>query len=145
MDSRQLYDHDFFEWTRRNAALLRAGRFQDADILHIAEEIEHMGRSQQNELFSRLRTLTAHLLQWKYQPTHRGSSWIETINEQRDQIEDLLRMAPNLKNQMAAALEEIYPRAVRRASSETGLPRGTFPPSSPFGLDQILDEEFFPE
>jgi len=27
-----LYDEDFFEWTRRSAELLRAGRFEQADI-----------------------------------------------------------------------------------------------------------------
>lgn len=33
-----LYDEDFCEWTRRRAELLRAGRFELADIEHIAEE-----------------------------------------------------------------------------------------------------------
>jgi len=143
--ARDLYERDFFEWTRCNAALLRAGRFDQADIEHIAGEIEDMGKSQQNELHSRLRTLTLHLLKWKHQPGRRGSSWLETINEQRDEIESLLRMAPSLKVQMAAALDEMYPRAVRRASSETGLPASEFPETCPFTLDQVLDEGFLPE
>jgi hypothetical protein len=47
-----LYDEDFFEWTRRNAELLRAGQLQQADIEHIAEEIEDMGKRDRRELNS---------------------------------------------------------------------------------------------
>ena len=46
MTTRDLYDLDFFEWTRCNAALLRAGQLDQADLEHIAEEIEDMGKSQ---------------------------------------------------------------------------------------------------
>lgn len=44
MTAKELYERDFFEWTRCNAALLRAGRFEQADVTHIAEEIEDMGK-----------------------------------------------------------------------------------------------------
>ncbi len=54
MIAKELYDRDFLEWTRCNAALLRARRFEEADIEHLAEEIEDMGKSQQRELESRL-------------------------------------------------------------------------------------------
>ncbi len=55
MMAKDLYDRDFFEWTRCNAALLRSGRLQEADIAHIAEEIEDMGKSQRRELTNRYR------------------------------------------------------------------------------------------
>jgi hypothetical protein len=45
MDSRALYEQDFYLWTQHNAALLRSGRLGEADILHIAEEIQDMGVS----------------------------------------------------------------------------------------------------
>ena len=35
-----LYDTDFYSWTREQAALLRAGRFQAIDVANIVEEIE---------------------------------------------------------------------------------------------------------
>ena len=35
-----LYDEDFCEWTRHRADLLRAGRFEEAGVEHIAGEIE---------------------------------------------------------------------------------------------------------
>lgn len=36
MTAKELYDRDFLEWSRSNAALLRAGRVQEADLEHIA-------------------------------------------------------------------------------------------------------------
>ena len=49
-----LYDQDFFEWTVQNAELLRARRFDEIDVEHIAGEIEDRGKSEQRELESRL-------------------------------------------------------------------------------------------
>jgi hypothetical protein len=41
-----LYERDFFAWSRQQAELLRAGKLADADIEHIAEEIDSMGRTE---------------------------------------------------------------------------------------------------
>lgn len=41
--SSTLYDHDFYAWTNEQAGLLRAGKLSEADLEHIAEEIESMG------------------------------------------------------------------------------------------------------
>ena len=43
--SHSLYDADFLVWTEQTAALLRAGRFHDADIEQVAEEIEDPQRN----------------------------------------------------------------------------------------------------
>ena len=40
------YDSDFYAWANEQAALLRAGRLGQADIEHIAQEIESMGRTE---------------------------------------------------------------------------------------------------
>ena len=69
-----LHDSDFYAWTNQQAALLRAGSLDSADIERIAEEIESMGRSEKRELFSRLAMLLMHLLKWRFQPTLRGNS-----------------------------------------------------------------------
>ena len=59
-----LYERDFFAWSRQQAELLRAGKLADADIDHIAEEIDSMGRTEKRELVSRLSVLLLHLLKW---------------------------------------------------------------------------------
>ena len=48
MKAAELYDTDFAEWTRENAELLRSGRVADADLVHIAEEIEDMGKRERH-------------------------------------------------------------------------------------------------
>ena len=53
MSAAELYDLDFYEWTVRNAELLRSGRVSEADLEHIAEEIEDMGKRERRELLSR--------------------------------------------------------------------------------------------
>jgi Domain of unknown function DUF29. len=44
------YEQDFHGWALHNAALLRSGRFSEADIEHIAEELEVMGAGERREL-----------------------------------------------------------------------------------------------
>ena len=49
-----LYDEDFAVWTTETARLLRAGRLNEVDIEHVAQEIEDMGKRDKRELHSRL-------------------------------------------------------------------------------------------
>lgn len=48
--SASTYETDFYEWTCRQAALLRSHRFAELDAENLAEEIETMGRSEKREL-----------------------------------------------------------------------------------------------
>ena len=59
--SNALYDQDFYAWANQQAGLLRAGKLSEADLEHIAEEIESMGKSEKRELISRLTVLLLHL------------------------------------------------------------------------------------
>ncbi len=38
-----LYDEDFYVWARRQAELLRAGRYDELDLEHLIEEVEDLG------------------------------------------------------------------------------------------------------
>ena len=143
-DRPSLYDEDFFEWTRRNAELLRAGQLDQADIGHIAEEIEDMGRRDLKELNSRMRVLLIHLLKRQLQPEKRSRSWDSTIVSQRIEIEDDLKQSPSLRGKLRTEFKDNYEKAVRRAVAETGLTRDRFHDECPFTLEQILDPEFLP-
>src|SRR2546427_10432538 len=72
-ESPATYDADFFDWTRRTAALLRARRIDEVDVEHAAQEIEDMGRRDVRELNRRMRVLLAHLLKWQLQQIGRAS------------------------------------------------------------------------
>ncbi len=143
-DSAGLYDEDFFEWTRVNGELLRAGHYNQADIEHIAEEIEDMGKRDLKELNSRVQVLVAHLLKWQLQTAKRSRSWSSTIVTQRIEIEADLKQSPSLKRKVRSGLPDNYEKAVRRATAETGLASDLFPAECPFTVEQILDPEFLP-
>jgi hypothetical protein len=139
-----LYDEDFFEWTRHNAELLRAGRFEQADIEHIAEEIEDMGKRDLHELNSRVRVLVSHLLKWQLQPEKKSRSWQLTIATQRTELGQLLEDSPSLRVKIPPNLRHVYRKSVDLAALETGLPESRFPAECPFTIGQILDPEFLP-
>jgi len=139
-----LYDSDFYSWTQRTAALLRAHRFDEIDVEHAAEEIEDMGKRDLKELNSRVQVLLLHLLKWQNQPDGRSPSWQATIVTQRIEIEALLRQSPSLRPKLTSELVQNYANAVKRAVPETGLRTEDFPVGCPFTIEQILDEEFLP-
>jgi len=142
---KDLYEEDFFVWTVQTAERLRAGRLADADLEHIAEEIEDMGKRDRHELRSHLRVLLSHLLKWKFQVSRRSRSWRAAIDVQRDELMHQLRPMPSLRGYLQDQLTEVYPAAVKGAIAETDLPDEAFPPACPFSLDQILDADFFPD
>jgi hypothetical protein len=145
MRSTVSYDQDYCAWIARNVELLRAGSLSEIDAEHIAEELESMGKRDLRQLRSRLQVLTMHLLKWHSQPNLRGISWLATIDHQRDEIEALLLDSPSLRGALDEALAWVYPKAVRDAARETGLPEASFPKVCPHALDQILAPGFLPD
>jgi hypothetical protein len=143
--SNTLYERDFYAWANEQAALLRAGRLDAADIENIAEEIESMGRGEKRELVNRLAVLLAHLLKWRYQPDRRGRSWILTIKEQRHRLVRHLRDNPSLTAQVAEAMSDAYDLARIKAEQEAHLTEETFPPVCPFAFEQAVSDDFWPD
>lgn len=138
------YDRDFYAWANEQAALLRAGKLAEADIAHIAEEIESMGRSEKRELINRLSVLLRHLLKWQYQPALRGASWEATIKVQRNMLSDHLEDNPSLKAMLSQAIARAYENAVIEAAGETKLASSVFPGTCPWTFAQIMDPDFWP-
>jgi hypothetical protein len=143
-----LYDEDIVLWSERQGELLRrraAGELvneAELDWPNIAEEIESMGRAEQDQLTNRLAILMAHLLKWQFQPNHRGNSWRLTILEQRRRAERLVSRNPSLRSRLGEILTEAYGDAVLIAARETDLPEATFPPVCPWTFDAAMLAEF---
>jgi hypothetical protein len=138
------YETDVIAWANRQAQLLRAGRFDELDIEHIAEEIEDVGKSEQRELASRLAVLLAHLIKWHHQPERRGKSRQHTIRNQRRGIELRLRRTPSLKPMLRDPdwQQEIWADAASAASAEAGL--SELPDQCPWDMDQVLTTDWLP-
>ena len=144
MSAAELYERDYYEWTVRNAELLRSGRVNEADLANIAEELEDLGRRERRGLLNRLSLLITYLLKWKAQPQRQSRGWELTIRVQRKDLAKLLSENPSLRLDLEKNLPEAYERAMVEAMTETGLPESHFPSTCPFALDVLLDLDFLP-
>ena len=140
-----LYETDAVAWAEAQAEALRAGRFEDLDLEHLAEEIEDAGNRERDAVESHLETLVMHLLKWRYDPGHRSMSWHATIGVARSKIARRLRRSPSLRRTLPALLDEVYRDARARAAGETSLPYEAFPAACPFTLDQVTAGDWLPE
>ncbi len=141
------YDKDVLLWSQEQARLLRAGRFDELDIEHLADEIEDVGKSEKRELANRMAVLLAHLLKWSRQQEIRTNSWRATISHQRKRIALALKETPSLKTVMRDGdwQEAVWLDAVAQASKETGLPEEGLPETSPWKMELAVDADFWPE
>ena len=140
-----LYETDFYSWADQQARFLRAGDLSAADIEHIAEEIESMGRSEKRALLSRLAVLLMHLLKWQVQPNLRGNSWRATIKVQRRELQRLLADNPSLKAKLPELIDTAYEDAILLAARETGLAESAFAAACPWSFTEMMDDGFWPE
>jgi hypothetical protein len=140
-----LYDTDFDAWAQQQASALRAKAWNQLDIEHLAEEVEDLRKTERNALRSQLRRLTGHLLKWHYQPEKRSESREATIRDARGLLEDGIEASPSLAGQLDTLLAWVYPRARRQAAKDTGLPLATFPGTCPWSMEQLLNEDFWPD
>jgi Domain of unknown function DUF29 len=143
-----LYDEDIVRWSERQGDLLRrraAGELVNDSALdwpNIAEEIQSMGRAEQDQLTNRLAILLAHLLKWRFQPDHRGNSWRLTILEQRRRAMRIVSRSPSLRPRLDDILAEAYGDAVLIAGRETDLPEEAFPPVCPWTFEAAVQADF---
>lgn len=78
-------------------------------------------------------------------PCRRTQSWRRTIRTQRIESHDELGDSPSLHPQVPALLQAAYPDARKLAADQTHLPLATFPEVCPWTVEQVLDEDFWPE
>lgn len=136
------YDADLYEWTVEQAALLRRRAANELDYDNLAEEIESLGKSDRREVMSRLENLVLHLLKLQYQPQKRSPSWIGSVQEARNRLEDLLEQSPSLKTYASGCLPRAYGRARDKALRQTGLSR--LPETCPWAIDDVVSPVFWP-
>jgi Domain of unknown function DUF29 len=143
-----LYEHDFFAWTRLQARELR--RFARTrsnvllDLKHLAEEIADLGEEQRNALRSWTVRIIEHLLLLEHSPAEgpkRG--WIDEIVGFRDEIE--ARLTPTLRRDLTRQLPHLYERARRRLARKLELygEADSVPPlpeRCPYTLEQVLGD-----
>lgn len=149
--TQSLHDSDRYSWARQQADILRAAETErpnspeGIDWGSIAETLEQLAMSVENELYHRYVVLLLHLLKWHRQPGKRSASWAGSVREQRRQIERICRKNPGVKAHRQPEFDEAYESAREGAVAETGLPIDSFPEACPFSLEQVESSDFWPE
>lgn len=136
--TRSLYDADEHAWMLQQLDLLRAGRVQDLDSVHLAEYLRDMTARDRRALRSRLAQLWLHILKFHAQPQFASRSWRVSVLEQQFALREALSDTPSLAHYLPDLEPEAYAKARHLASVETGLAEAAFPGEPPMTLQQAL-------
>lgn len=133
------YERDLYGWAVEQAALLRAGRLDQADVLNIAEELDDAGSEQYDKLESALRIILIHLLKWDHQPQRRTRGWRASILVQRNHVRRVLKKNPGLKSRIEEAVSEAYADARIEAAAQSRREECSVPARCPYSWQQIMN------
>jgi len=136
--TKTLYDTDFVAWADETAALIRAGRLDEVDLEHVAEEIEGLAGSDRRAVRSQLRRLMMHLIKQRIQPERDGASWRASIVDAGAEILNFLDDSPSLARHLDENLNRVYLLAVRQALRETRVKDPKPWNTCPWTLDELL-------
>lgn len=139
-----LYDKDFYAWSRRQAELLRSELFSELDLAHLTLEVEDLGETVYRSVRSRVRTIVEHLLKLQHsRASEPKRGWRETVRTQRADLDEDL--CPALRPRIEAGLPRFYAKARRdaaaalrdygEADAADALPR-----TCPYSLDRIIGD-----
>jgi len=148
----QLYEEDFYAWTRDQAQALRrlaATRPNvDLDLPHLIEEVADLGISQRDAVRSQVRRIIEHCLKLEYSPAQAPrAGWHETIIDARIVLED--KLTPTLRRGLQRRLPKLYEQA-RRAVAGSLRVHGeltaadALPATCPYRLAGLLRHDWYP-
>ena len=137
----QDYDRDVYAWSKEQADLLRARRFDEVDLEHLIEEIEDVGASLARSARNRTITIIEHLLKLEHAPaTDPRAGWRQTVRTQRVKLRRAL--TPTLRRELETELPALYADARDLAEGiltdhgETAAAQ-QLPAACPYDLDRI--------
>ena len=147
IDPNDMHAHQFHDWLMLHARLLREGKVAEADLVHIAQELEEMGNEIESALVSFFRQTIVHLCKIRY------ATKIELINHWRAEISNFRseideRAINRFSN--PDKIEKIFGKAWQGARKNlkvvmTADEYKRVPLDCPFTLLQTRDAEYFPE
>jgi hypothetical protein len=149
---KQLYEEDFYAWTRDQARALRRLAEErwngPLDLEHLAEEVEDLGSEQQWAVESQLECVIEHLLKLEFSPSGGPRrQWMISVNNARGEIER--RMTVTIRREIEPGLPKRYRRARRNADLSL-LDHGekeaarALPADCPYAFDDLIADEWWP-
>src|SRR5918996_2931655 len=144
----QLYEADFYAWTRQQAAELR--RFARTrpnlplDLEHIAEEIRDLGKSERDAVLGLAQRIVQHFLLIEHSPaTDQRLHWADEIDGFRDQIDR--KLSTTIRRRLKREFDEAFARARRRVHRKLerygeAQAAAALPADCPYTLEQVLGD-----
>ena len=142
-----LYEQDFPLWAERQAALLRAGAFDQLDLENLIEEVEDLSRRERDAAESYAETILEHLLKLAFSPATRPRrGWLVTVDKQRVKL--ARKLTTTLRNHLRAELPGLYAGQRRVVARQLARDQGSpdaLPATCPYTLEQVLDTDWYPD
>jgi hypothetical protein len=144
----QLYEHDYYAWVQDQVLALREHRTEEVDWENVAEEIDDLGKSVTWSVESHLETLVEQLLKLTHTQgmakARNARLWEGTVRLARFRIRRRLAQNPSLRSKLPELLADGYRAGQIRALATMKLPEDAIPGASPWTLEQVLDDSFWP-
>ena len=139
----QIYD---YLWIEETIKLLKVKDLESLDLDNLIEELEDLGRNNLNKVRSLLRQIIIHILllqYWEQEYERNYRHWEGEIIAFRDDLNNSL--TTTLKNKLSEELDHIYNVSAKFVSKKTGLFPVIFPDNCPYFLEQLLDDNWYPQ
>ena len=124
----ELHASDSYLSALSQAEALRAGRLEDLDLAHLAEELEGLAIATRSAVRSRTRTIIEHLLKLQFSPAAEPRhGWRRTVRVQRSGLRDDL--TPTLGRQLEEDLADLYRDGGETAADDLQATTSRRPPT----------------
>jgi ATPase subunit of ABC transporter with duplicated ATPase domains len=152
MSDADLYETDYYAWTRQQAEALRKLARERSnvplDLEHLIEEVEDLGRSARNTCLSQTERVIRHLLKLEYSPAQAPRrQWQLSILDARRELHR--HLTPAIRPILVAELPDLARAARRAAALELADLDGPevadkLPEEPSYTLEELLDEDWLP-
>jgi hypothetical protein len=149
----ELYETDFYAWTRLQVRELRRLDARslnvEVDLRHLIEEVWGVGSSQRDTCYSQTVRVLEHLLKLSASPAEGPrAGWQRSIVDARGVLED--KLTSTLDRKTRRQLPRLYRRARKLAAlglREYGEHKAAerLPATCPYTMDDVLREDWYPE
>lgn len=142
---RDLYELDYLAWYEKTLEQLKNNHSNELDLESLSEVLENLVRDTKRRGESYLRQIIIHLLLIEYWESEKINRchWAAEIVNFRSELET--DMTTNLKKHLDLAKENIYQKALKYVIKKTELNKTLFPIQCPYSLEQLLDDDWFPQ
>ena len=142
---RDLYELDYLAWYEKTLEQLKNNHSNELDLESLSEVLENLVRDTKRSGESYLRQIIIRLLLIEYWESEKINRchWAAEIVNFRSELET--DMTTNLKKHLDLVKENIYQKALKYVIKKTALNRTLLPIQCPYSLEQLLDDDWFPQ